>query len=83
MQKDYVILTSLSTGNQVMTFNNRWNCIGLNWGGDLIASKLNVSQHRRVKTSLGKCLDRLDTNSTLLNNLKASNPIRLLAGDQV
>jgi hypothetical protein len=62
-------LTSLSTGDNVITFVDGCQGVALNRRGDGIASKANVGKHDGVESSIVKAENRLDTNSTLLDNV--------------
>lgn len=46
--------TSLGNGNQIVTLQNGWDRVSLNWGRDLVATETNVAQHDRVKTRIVK-----------------------------
>jgi hypothetical protein len=69
-QGEGLALTCLSTSNNVVTKLNCWKAILLNRSWNLIARKLDISQHYRMETSVLELADRLHTDSTLLANFE-------------
>lgn len=66
--------SGLGACDDVMTLGDSRKGILLNGCWDIIASKLDVSQHDWMETSILKLSDRLKTDCTLLNNVEGSNP---------
>ena len=65
--------TCLSAGNDVITLGDRRQAILLNGGWDVVAGKLDILQHDRVKARILELSNRLKTDSALLDYLNGSN----------
>lgn len=66
------VITSLSTGDNVMTKLNCWNAVLLDGGGNIIACKLDILQHDRVQAGVIELANGSNTNITLLVDVKGS-----------
>jgi creatinine amidohydrolase/Fe(II)-dependent formamide hydrolase-like protein len=79
--EDGEILTSLGASNKVMALEHSWKTELLDGSWNMVTGQLNVLHHDRVQTSVLKLANGLEMNTTLLSNIKRSNPARTL--DQI
>lgn len=53
------VLTGLGNSNQIMSRNDCWNRIGLDWSGNLIAAQANVLPHDRMQAGIIELYSRV------------------------
>jgi hypothetical protein len=69
-----MILTGLSTGNNVMTQLDSRETILLNGRGNCVTNQLDILQHGRMKACILILAYRLQADVSLLSNVQLGNP---------
>ena len=69
MRRWELVRTGLRDTNDIMTLEHRWNGVFLNGSWEIVAHQLNVFKHDRMKTSISKIRNGLDSGWSFLLNL--------------
>ena len=72
-----VLITSLSTCNNVMTELNSWHTVLLDRRRNVVARKLNILHHYRVQACVLKLANGSNTDIALLMDIKGGKAVKV------